>query len=317
MFHLPFNTHPLPPHSTSLRYSGRDFKIQISTSALPPGVHAACIVASSSSGTLPSHAPRVLFRVRHRSSCTLLLLMMALVPICYHLFLCKRLNFPAQVPVTVIIPHPLDSSPPTSTPHISRQLDLDAPPHRLWLTPPFGTKAIEVTLTLHDPSEDAPIMVATPFTHAHLSLLNLCLIRRRGCTTTPLTACEIARESSSPLPLAARNRLLIQVGCYCPPCSSSIFFFFGMWSLLFIITVHFPTPITFILNLFPPTSELSCTSHHRSRLRAHVVLHRQGQGHAGSRIPRPECRSLPSTIACSLQRTASTQVQSIVFVFVI
>jgi hypothetical protein len=68
----------------------------------------------------------------------------------------------AQVPITVIIPHLLDISPPTSTSHISRLLDLDAPPHRLWLTPSDGAKAVEVSLMLQESSEEGPIMVLLP-----------------------------------------------------------------------------------------------------------------------------------------------------------
>jgi hypothetical protein len=77
-----------------------------------------------------------------------------------------------QVSVTVFIPHPLDSAPPSPPPHISRTYDLNSVPQRLFLTPPPGSKAVLVTLTSHSAAQDAVVMVRQCyFAHVPLRML--------------------------------------------------------------------------------------------------------------------------------------------------
>ena len=103
---------------------------------------------------------------------------------------------PDQIPITVIIPHPFDSLPPASCPFISRQFDLESPPHRLWLSPPQGAKAIQVTIKLLQPSQEVPVMAILPLHQSFVLRIPVIFIFRPGSITTAWTKDAAARENN-------------------------------------------------------------------------------------------------------------------------
>jgi hypothetical protein len=103
---------------------------------------------------------------------------------------------PDQIPITVIIPHPFDSLPPASCPFISRQFDLESPPHRLWLSPPQGAKAIQVTIKLLEPSQEVPVMASLLLHQIFALRIPVIFMLRLGSITTAWTKDAAARENS-------------------------------------------------------------------------------------------------------------------------